>query len=295
MQCSTAMALHALALAQPGGWKRQAALAQKWLWSVQPKDGSWTEPRTPGPVYLTVLVLDAIALANGEKDVTFNMPPALRKRSQQRDSRRQAESGATPSSADQSGQYQEVKTRKSRRAIPLSALVARVLGQVYEYSEFKEPHAPVFAGRNGTPIDAHNELARRLKPALVKLKLPAISWHDLRDSAATFADQAGLTESERQRILGHASGRMTQHYTKANIEHPWANGVDVRRIRESDERNRDQKEGGMKRRFWRPSGVQAVLDSTKSVVNYEWRLLDTQEVTDSSSVEPTTPIKRIQT
>jgi len=99
---STAMALHALALAQPGGWKRQAALAQKWLWSVQGKDGSWTEPRTPSPVYLTVLVLDAIALANGEKDVTIYLPPAVRKISQQGDNRRQTYGGVAPSSADQS-------------------------------------------------------------------------------------------------------------------------------------------------------------------------------------------------
>jgi hypothetical protein len=74
---STAMALHALALAQPGGWTRQAALAQRWLWSVQEKDGSWIEPGTPGPVYLTVLVLDAIALANGEKGVTFRIAPVV--------------------------------------------------------------------------------------------------------------------------------------------------------------------------------------------------------------------------
>jgi hypothetical protein len=68
---STAMALHALALAKPPGWSRMAARACDWLWSVQEKQGFWTEPGTSGSVYLTVLVLDAIALTNGNERVTF--------------------------------------------------------------------------------------------------------------------------------------------------------------------------------------------------------------------------------
>jgi hypothetical protein len=68
---STAMALHALALTRPRGWSRIAATARDWLWSVQGTDGSWSEDGTPGNAYLTVLVLDAIALANGEPNVTF--------------------------------------------------------------------------------------------------------------------------------------------------------------------------------------------------------------------------------
>jgi hypothetical protein len=73
---STAMVVHAMALAQPAGWPRIAARAREWLLSVQQDNGSWTEPGTPGPTYLTVLVLDAIALANGDKTVTFRWPPA---------------------------------------------------------------------------------------------------------------------------------------------------------------------------------------------------------------------------
>ena len=73
---STAMAVHAMALAQPGSWPRIAARARDWLESVQQDDGSWTEPGTPGPTYLTVLVLDAIALANDEKTLTFRWPAA---------------------------------------------------------------------------------------------------------------------------------------------------------------------------------------------------------------------------
>jgi hypothetical protein len=73
---STAMAVHAIALAQPGSWPRIAERARDWLGSVQQDDGSWTEPGGPGPTYLTALVLDAIALANGEKTLTFRWPIA---------------------------------------------------------------------------------------------------------------------------------------------------------------------------------------------------------------------------
>lgn len=68
---STAMALHALALAKPFGWKFVAELGRDWLWSQQETDGDWREG-LKDPVYLTVLVLDAINLADGSGPVTFN-------------------------------------------------------------------------------------------------------------------------------------------------------------------------------------------------------------------------------
>lgn len=120
--------------------------------------------------------------------------------------------------AEKGGQYQDVKSKKSRREIPLVPLAVKVLERVYADSKFKEPADPVFTGRTGKPIDAHNELTRKLKPVLDALKMPPISWHDLRHTAATFADQAGLTEAERQRILGHADGKTTRHYTHAHAE-----------------------------------------------------------------------------
>jgi hypothetical protein len=71
------MAVHALAIAQPPGWPRIAARAIDWLWSMQKDEGSWIEPDACGPVHLTVLVLDAIALANGAEHVTFRWRPVL--------------------------------------------------------------------------------------------------------------------------------------------------------------------------------------------------------------------------
>jgi integrase len=117
------------------------------------------------------------------------------------------------------GRYQGLKSKRSRRNVPLLPLAAQVLEAVMNRSKFTDPNDPVFASRVGTPIDLHNELNRRLHPVTAELKLPAIGWHDLRHTASTLADQAGLTEAERQRILGHADLRMTRHYTHAHLEH----------------------------------------------------------------------------
>lgn len=125
--------------------------------------------------------------------------------------------GKSLDAAQKGGKYQEVKTRKARRDVPLIALAVHVLEGVYAESKFTKPDDPVFAGRNGLPIDAHNELARKLKPALAEMGIPDASWHSLRHTMATFADQAGLTEAELRKILGHVNVSMTRHYTHAEI------------------------------------------------------------------------------
>jgi integrase len=127
-------------------------------------------------------------------------------------------SGKSLGEDQRGGQYQDVKTTKSRRNIPLVALATQILRDLKTSGKFTGPKDPVFAAGNGKPIDAHNELARKLKPALIELGIPRVSWHDLRHRSATFADQAWLTATERQRILGHSAASMTDHYTHAEME-----------------------------------------------------------------------------
>jgi integrase len=86
-------------------------------------------------------------------------------------------------------------------------------------SPAKNPNDPVFASRTGTPINADNILRRDVKKALIALNLPAtLDLHSLRHTQSTLADQAGVSPAERQKILGHASQRMTQRYTHAELE-----------------------------------------------------------------------------
>ncbi len=69
---ATAMALHAISILQPRGWKHSAQIACDWLWSKQNTSGYWEEEASLETVYLTVLVLDAIELANGGSRTTFS-------------------------------------------------------------------------------------------------------------------------------------------------------------------------------------------------------------------------------
>ncbi len=76
----TAMALHAISIAQPRGWIHSAQTACDWLWSKQNASGYWEEEASSDPVHLTVLVLDAIELANEGTHVTFSKNKAQAKK-----------------------------------------------------------------------------------------------------------------------------------------------------------------------------------------------------------------------
>lgn len=81
---TTAMAIHALALKKPRGWELGASAARDWLWSVQDRSGCWIDRGCPDSIYLTVLVLDALELAEGGSRVTFGLTrPFVRERSVQ--------------------------------------------------------------------------------------------------------------------------------------------------------------------------------------------------------------------
>jgi hypothetical protein len=72
---STALAVHALRLVGADDWEYFAGMAQVWLWEQQHADGYWFERAAPDPVWLTVLVLDAIELASGGTSATFRLVP----------------------------------------------------------------------------------------------------------------------------------------------------------------------------------------------------------------------------
>jgi hypothetical protein len=76
----TAIATHALAIMKPLGWERQTRKATAWLLKQQDVGGYWREDSCPDPTYLTVLVLDALALGEGRNDVTFRASPSVEPR-----------------------------------------------------------------------------------------------------------------------------------------------------------------------------------------------------------------------
>ena len=117
------------------------------------------------------------------------------------------------------GQYQTVKGRnREGRIIPLIEPVVEALRGVRQRSKFTGPEDPIFAGPTGRPIDDRNELRRRIKPALRKLGLPNLSWHDLRHTANAWAESAGMTLTERKRLFGWKKNEMAEIYGHADVE-----------------------------------------------------------------------------
>lgn len=117
------------------------------------------------------------------------------------------------------GKYQDLKTRKSRRDVPIPEDLARrllVLGALGGAGNLRDA---VFANSSRTgPIDHHNVANRILKPTVKTLGLPWVSFHTFRHSNSSLAEQAGLTVSQRMMILGHTDARTTRKYTHADIE-----------------------------------------------------------------------------
>jgi|SRR5579872_216915 len=116
------------------------------------------------------------------------------------------------------GRYGTVKSKNSYREVPLSTEAWYQLARLKAAAQFTGPDDPVFSSGAGRPLDQHNVAARFLRPAAQRVGCPWVSWHVLRHTASTLADQAGLSVAELQRVLGHSTAEMTLHYTHAEIE-----------------------------------------------------------------------------
>lgn len=68
---TTARAIHGLVFCQPRGWERAVDRATEWLLDQQEEGGYWREPQMRDAKFLTVLVLDAVALAGGSDTWTL--------------------------------------------------------------------------------------------------------------------------------------------------------------------------------------------------------------------------------
>lgn len=116
------------------------------------------------------------------------------------------------------GRYQTLKTSASSRNVPIQEWFGPWLWKLLARGPWIGPDDAVFASARGTPLDQHNVARRTLKPVARELKMPWVSWHVFRHTNATLGDLAGLSVTERQRILGHAAEAMTLHYTHSDLD-----------------------------------------------------------------------------
>jgi len=115
------------------------------------------------------------------------------------------------------GQRGTVKATARNRIQPIPAVAVPMLDDLHRTTKFNGPEDPVFASRNGTPVDPHNANNRVFKKLSATLGVK-VTWHVFRHTCATFTEVLGMLRSDRIALMGHATGEMTDHYTHADIE-----------------------------------------------------------------------------
>lgn len=98
------------------------------------------------------------------------------------------------------GQFGTPKTRSSRREVPMSASVRRILTPLVTTEEDEL----LFRSRSGSPINPKNLAQRVLRPKCRELNLPIVSWHSFRHTHATLLTEVGESIKTTQAILGHS-------------------------------------------------------------------------------------------
>lgn len=106
---------------------------------------------------------------------------------------------------DRDGELADVKTRASRRTVPIPGFVADELAALAP----GEPDAFVFTTATGAPVSDGNFRRRVWKPALAKAGVRPAVFHDLRHHCASYAISLDAHPKAIADLLGHSSVRVT--------------------------------------------------------------------------------------
>jgi len=106
------------------------------------------------------------------------------------------------------GHFDEPKTARSRRSVPLGAESMKTL--LARKPEGANPEGLIFSTRTGTAFERHNLSYKQLRPTCKKLRLTGVSWHWLRHANATLLDAVGTPLGTVQALLGHSSAEITR-------------------------------------------------------------------------------------
>jgi integrase len=84
-----------------------------------------------------------------------------------------------------------------------------VIDEIQALLDGKAVDALVFTAPKGGPVRLNNFRRRVFGPAAERIGKPRLVPHDLRDTAASLAISSGASIKAVQRMLGHASAKMT--------------------------------------------------------------------------------------
>lgn len=106
--------------------------------------------------------------------------------------------------------FAEPKTSRARRKVDLPGFAIVALRRHREaLGALPHPELLVFSSPEGEPIRRSNLHRRSFKPLLKRAKLPEVTFHALRHTAATLALAAGVNPKVVQERLGHSSVTLT--------------------------------------------------------------------------------------
>lgn len=111
------------------------------------------------------------------------------------------------------GHLQTPKTARSERQFELPLLLVNVLKQYLENR--KRQSDLLFPSSAGNCFDDRNLIRREIQPVCDRLGIPRFSWHTLRHTFSTIAENNRVPISAIQSLLGHTSPSTTMLYTHA--------------------------------------------------------------------------------
>jgi len=111
------------------------------------------------------------------------------------------------------GHVQTPKTARSERRFKLPDLLVNVLRQYLEIR--KGQSVLLFPNSAGSFFDDRNLMRREIEPVCDRLKMARFSWHALRHTFSTIAENNRVPISVVQSLLGHTSPSTTMLYTHA--------------------------------------------------------------------------------
>jgi len=111
------------------------------------------------------------------------------------------------------GHIQTPKTPRSERRFKLPLVFVRVLSRYLESR--KTQSELLFPNSAGTIFDDRNLMRRDVEPVCDRLGIPRFSWHSLRHTFSTIAENNQVPITAVQSLLGHTSPSTTLLYTHA--------------------------------------------------------------------------------
>lgn len=103
------------------------------------------------------------------------------------------------------GTFQQPKTQRARRTIPLGSKAVRVLKAHRDAANRREPDDLVFGNAKGQPFRESKLLTRVLQPAAVDAGLGRVTWHQFRHIHSSLLNDLRVPAKIAQEQLGHAS------------------------------------------------------------------------------------------